>query len=195
MELMPDEVRTALIEAGIAHRVAIENLSPAEAIDYALSMRPITRLFIPAPRRTWLLASICPHYTFMAFGLVDLGTGVPKIKHIHLEDLLAAYETFGLALQRDPFFEARGSLNDYGLEAILCGQYVDLPTSEDSRRPAINSHLTAEEIRLKAEHQVDINDALQLRSIALEGQRKADAYLRSIYEQQQRAGPPAESDE
>lgn len=194
MELMPDDIRASLLEAGIAHRDAIEELSEDEAVDYILSQPPLLKLTIVEPRRAWLILNLCPKNSNLAYRLIDLGTGVPKTGYINLYALTSAYDTFGLALTRDPLFQPQGSLGDYALEALLCGQIVELPTSLDSSRAPHDQFLTDEEVTARAEHNVAVSDTLTLPAITVEGERKAAAFLREIYEQNKRGTPPTEDD-
>src|SRR3546814_10339514 len=48
---------------------------------------PVVRLFTPDAHVTWLLASLDPADGDTAYGLIDLGLGMPELGHVKLSDL------------------------------------------------------------------------------------------------------------
>src|SRR3546814_14916365 len=48
---------------------------------------PVVRLFTPDAHVTWLLASLDPADGDTAYGLIDLGPGMPELGHVKFYDL------------------------------------------------------------------------------------------------------------
>lgn len=48
---------------------------------------PVVRLFTPDAHLTWLLAALDPADGDTAFGLIDLGLGMPELGTVKLSDL------------------------------------------------------------------------------------------------------------
>lgn len=62
---------------------------------------PVVKLFTPDGAATWLLASIDPEDTDIAFGLCDLGMGCPELGTVRLSELAAVRGRFRLRIERD----------------------------------------------------------------------------------------------
>ena len=87
---------------------------------------PVVKLFDPAGAATWLIAEADPD-TDYAFGLCDLGMGLPEIGYISLDELRRFRGRFGLGIERDRHWRAEGPLSVYLAAAREAGHIVDLP--------------------------------------------------------------------
>ena len=101
--LITDEQRIVLLANG---RESLENpdFDPA----------PVVKLFTPDAGATWLLTEIDPDDHDHAFGLCDLGLGMPEIGWVSL----------GLPIERDLSFRAEKRLSAYARDARLVGRVV-----------------------------------------------------------------------
>jgi hypothetical protein len=59
----------------------------ARAAGQAIDPLPVVRLFTPDAHATWLLAALDPADGDTAYGLIDLGIGMPELGHVKLSDL------------------------------------------------------------------------------------------------------------
>ena len=118
--LITDEQRVVLLANG---RQSLENpdFDPA----------PVVKLFTPdAGRRTpdagatWLLTEIDPDDHDHAFGLCDLGLGMPEIGWVSLGELATVRGGLGLPIERDLSFRAEKHLSAYARDARLAGRIV-----------------------------------------------------------------------
>jgi hypothetical protein len=69
--------------------------------------------FIPVSAATWLLTEIDPDDESVAWGLCDLGMGLPEFGTVSLTELGAYRGRLGLGIERDRYFEARGPISAY----------------------------------------------------------------------------------
>lgn len=84
--------------------------------------KPVVKLFTPDAAATWLLISIDEHN--LAFGLCDLGLGFPEIGYVSLEELKTVRGRLGLPVERDRYFEADKTLQEYADIAAREGKIV-----------------------------------------------------------------------
>ena len=98
--LITDEQRVVLLANG---RKSLENpdFDPA----------PVVKLFTPDAGATWLLTEIDPDDHDHAFGLCDLGLGMPEIGWVSLDELATVRCGLGLPIERDLSFRARRQLS------------------------------------------------------------------------------------
>jgi len=61
----------------------------------------------------------------VAWGLCDLGMGFPEFGTVRLTELAAYRGRFGLGIERDPYFEARGPISAYIEAAKKAGCIVE----------------------------------------------------------------------
>jgi hypothetical protein len=80
----------------------LENGSPKNRDNDHL---PVVKLFTPDANATWLLTEIDPDEPTHAFGLCDLGHGCPELGYVSLAELSVLRGSFGLAVERDLYFE------------------------------------------------------------------------------------------
>jgi hypothetical protein len=106
MKLLLESQRQKLIENG--RRQAEVKGTPAE-IDF----EPVVKLFAPSGAATWLLTEIDPSDETVAWGLCDLGMGFPEFGTVSLIELAQYRGRFGLGIERDLHFKARGPISRY----------------------------------------------------------------------------------
>lgn len=61
----------------------------ARAAGQSIDPLPVVRLFTPDAHATWLLAALDPADGDTAYGLIDLGIGMPALGTVKLSDLAA----------------------------------------------------------------------------------------------------------
>jgi len=108
-----DEQRIVLLANG---RAALEtpDFDPA----------PVVKLFTPDAGATWLLTEIDPDDHDHAFGLCDLGLGMPELGWVSLGELVSVRGGLGLPIERDLHFQAEKQLSAYARDARLAGRIV-----------------------------------------------------------------------
>ncbi len=67
----------------------------------------------PDAHVTWLLVSLDPADGDTAYGLIDLGIGMPSLGTVRLSDLAGIVGPRKLPLQRDRYFQAVRPLSEY----------------------------------------------------------------------------------
>jgi hypothetical protein len=111
MELITQEQRAALLENGLTY------LSNPEFNPF-----PVVKLFTPWGRCTWLLTDIDAEDDDIASGLCDLGFGEPEIGSVRISELRSIKGPSGLGVERDIFFAAKKTIQDYADEARRHGE-------------------------------------------------------------------------
>lgn len=112
--LVTDEQRARLLAVGEA-RSAGQDIDPM----------PVVRLFTPDAHATWLLAALDPTDGNTAWGLIDLGIGMPALGVVKLSDLAAIVGPLGRPVLRDLYFHAVRPLSGYVRLAQLDGSIPD----------------------------------------------------------------------
>ncbi|TAM12898.1 MAG: DUF2958 domain-containing protein [Nevskiaceae bacterium] len=74
---------------------------------------PVVRLFTPDAHATWLLAALDPVDGDTAWGLIDLGIGMPALGTVKLSDLAGIVGPRRQPVLRDPYFHAARPLSEY----------------------------------------------------------------------------------
>ena len=100
--LVTEEQRAALLVNG---RLA--------AADEPNDPLPVVRLFTPDAHATWLLTSLDPVDGDTAYGLIDLGIGMPELGMVKLSDLAGIVGPRKLPVRRDRYFQAVRPLSEY----------------------------------------------------------------------------------
>ena len=99
---------------------------------------PVVRLFLPGTDAVWLLTELEPRHG-IAFGLCDLGFGMPELGSVSLMELMTLRSPdnrFGVEV--DTTFVADRPLRAYAREARACGRIVtDLPTLTDDSKDGV----------------------------------------------------------
>lgn len=112
--LITEEQRTQLLANGCA-RAAGEDIDP----------RPVVRMFTPDARATWLLAALDPADRDTAYGLIDLGIGMPNLGTVKLSELAAIVGPRKQPIERDLYFVATRTLSEYTRLAQRNGSIID----------------------------------------------------------------------
>ena len=74
---------------------------------------PVLRLFTPDAHATWLLVSLDPADGDTAYGLIDLGIGLPALGTVKLSDLAGIVGPNKQPVMRDRYFQPTRPLSDY----------------------------------------------------------------------------------
>lgn len=100
--LVTDEERARLLANGQA-RATGQDSDPL----------PVVRLFTPDAHATWLLASLDPTDGDTAYGLIDLGIGMPALGMVKLSDLAFIVGPRKQPVMRDRYFQPVRWLSEY----------------------------------------------------------------------------------
>ena len=112
--LITEQQRTQLLANGQAH---------AEGRD--IDPPPVVKLFTPDAQATWLLTELAPDDGDMAFGLCDLGLGMPELGSVRLSELASIRGPLNLPVERDLYFMPRRTLSEYAALARDNGSVLD----------------------------------------------------------------------
>ena len=112
--LLTDDIRAQLLENGAA-TVRGERPDPM----------PVVRLFTPDAHAIWLLTELDPADGDTAFGLIDLGMGMPCLGHVRISDLEDIRGPRDLAVLCDPHFRPKRRLSQYTHLAQVEGSIND----------------------------------------------------------------------
>lgn len=112
--LTTDQERAQLLANG-RNRAAGQDIDPL----------PVVRLFTPDAHATWLLASLDPADGDTAWGVMDVGIGMPELGHIKLSDLASIVGPNKLPVMRDRYFKAVRPLSEYLRLAQENGSILD----------------------------------------------------------------------
>lgn len=91
----------------------------------SLDPMPVVRLFTPDAHATWLLASLDPADEDTAYGLIDLGIGMPELGTVKLSDLGSIVGPHWQPVMRDRYFQPMRRLSEYLLLAKENGSIID----------------------------------------------------------------------
>ena len=86
---------------------------------------PVIRLFTPDAHAIWLLASLDPADGDTAFGIMDVGIGMPELGRIKLSDLASIVGPNKQPVMRDRYFRAVRPLSEYLRLAQENGSILD----------------------------------------------------------------------
>lgn len=109
-----EQQRTQLLANGQAHAGG-QDIDP----------QPVVKLFTPDANATWLLTELDPEDGDTAFGLCDLGLGMPELGSVRLSELAAIRGPLNLPLERDLYFMATRTLSEYAALARSNGSILD----------------------------------------------------------------------
>lgn len=112
--LITHEERAQLLANGQA-RIADSSIDPL----------PVVRLFTPDAHVTWLLVSLDPEDGDTAYGLIDLGLGMPDVGTVQLSALASIVGPRKQAVMRDRYFRAVRPLSEYVRLAQINGSITD----------------------------------------------------------------------
>jgi hypothetical protein len=97
----------------------------ARAAGQSIDPMPVVRLFTPDAHATWLLAALDPADGDSAWGLIDLGIGMPKLGTVKLSDLATIVGPRLRPILRDRCFHASRPLSEYVRLAQIDGSIPD----------------------------------------------------------------------
>ena len=97
----------------------------ARARGEAIDPLPVARLFTPDAHLIWLLAALDPVDGDTAWGLIDLGLGMPELGSVKLSDLASIVGPLKRPIERDLHFTATRTLSDYARLARINGSIID----------------------------------------------------------------------
>ena len=100
--LVTDEQRTALLVNGWLAATGEPN-----------DPLPVVRLFTPDAHATWLLTALDPSDGDTAYGLIDLGIGMPALGTVKLSDLVSIVGPHRQPVMRDRYFQPVRRLSEY----------------------------------------------------------------------------------
>jgi len=86
---------------------------------------PVVKLFTPDAHATWLLTELDPDDGDTAFGLCDLGMGMPELGCVRLSDLEGIRGPLNLPVERDLHFTPKRRLSEYAALARADGSIND----------------------------------------------------------------------
>ncbi len=85
----------------------------ARAAGEAIDPLPVVRLFTPDAHLIWLLAALDPADGDSAYGLIDLGLGMPVLGTVKLSDLASIVGPLKRPVLRDLYFRPARTLAAY----------------------------------------------------------------------------------
>ena len=97
----------------------------ARAVGQRIDPLPVVRLFTPDAHATWLLASLDPQDGDTAYGLIDLGIGMPELGTVPLSALASIVGPRKQSVMRDRYFQAVRPLSEYVRLAKENGSITD----------------------------------------------------------------------
>ena len=97
----------------------------ARAAGRAIDPVPVVRLFTPDAHVTWLLAALDPADGDTAWGLIDLGIGMPAQGTVKLSELAGIVGPRQQPVMRDRYFRAVRPLSEYLRLAQENGSVLD----------------------------------------------------------------------
>ncbi len=97
----------------------------ARAAGQSIDPLPVVRLFTPDAHATWLLAALDPVDCDTAWGLIDLGIGLPALGTVKLSDLAGIVGPQQRPVLRDLYFRASQPLSEYTWLAQRDGSIPD----------------------------------------------------------------------
>jgi hypothetical protein len=112
--LITDEQRAQLLANGQATAEG-EDIDPP----------PVVKLFTPDAHATWLLSELHPEDGDTAFGLCDVGIGMPELGNVRISELASIVGPLKLPVARDLYFVAQRTLSDYARLARINGSIID----------------------------------------------------------------------
>lgn len=112
--LVNDDERAQLLANGEA-RAAAQDFDPM----------PVVKLFTPDAHATWLLATLDPADGDTAWGLCDVGIGMPELGIVRLSSLATIVGPRDCPVLRDRYFRPVRSLSAYARLARANGSITD----------------------------------------------------------------------
>lgn len=107
------------------HRTLLLDNGAAAARGEQRDPMPVVKLFTLDAHATWLLTELDPSDGDTAYGLLDLGVGMPELGHVRLSVLESIRGPRDLAVARDLHFTPRRPLSEYTRQARKDGSIND----------------------------------------------------------------------
>lgn len=86
---------------------------------------PVVKLFTPDGHATWLLTELDPEDGDTAYGLCDIGIGMPELGTVRISDLASIVGPLKLPIECDLYFTAKRTLSEYARLAHMNGSIID----------------------------------------------------------------------
>jgi hypothetical protein len=112
-----------LITAGERAQLIANGVARSQGQD--LDPLPVVKLYTPDAHATWLLTELDPKDGDTAYGLIDLGMGMPELGTVRLSVLETIQGPGNLPVYRDLYFTPRRTLSDYARRAEADGSIND----------------------------------------------------------------------
>ncbi|MEK7946211.1 DUF2958 domain-containing protein [Pigmentiphaga sp. YJ18] len=106
-------------------RTQLLTVGEARAAGRSIDPMPAVRLFTPDAHAIWLLAALDPADGDTAWGLIDLGIGMPALGTVKLSDLASIVGPLKRPVMRDRYFQAMRPLSEYVRLAQDNGSIID----------------------------------------------------------------------
>lgn len=87
--------------------------------------QPVVKLFTPDAHATWLLTELDPDDGDTAYGLCDIGIGMPELGTVRISDLESIVGPLKQPIARDLYFTAKRTLSEYTELARINGSFID----------------------------------------------------------------------
>ena len=87
--------------------------------------QPVVKLFTPDAHATWLLTELDPEDGDTAYGLCDIGIGMPELGNVRISELASIVGPLKLPIERDLYFTAKRTLSEYTRLARINGSIID----------------------------------------------------------------------
>ena len=107
------------------HRAQLLDNGAAAARGEKRDPLPVVKLFTLDAHATWLLTELDPEDGDTAFGLLDLGVGMPELGHVRLSVLEGIRGPRNLPVARDLHFTPQRRLSEYARLARADGSIND----------------------------------------------------------------------
>ncbi len=107
------------------HRVQLLDNGAAAARGEQRDPLPVVKLFTLDAHAIWLLTELDPNDGDTAFGLLDLGMGMPELGYVKLSVLEGIRGPRNLAVTRDLHFTPKRRLSEYVRQARTDGSIND----------------------------------------------------------------------
>ena len=89
------------------------------------NLEPVVKLFTPDGHATWLLTELDPEDGDTAYGLFDIGIGMPELGTVRISDLASIVGPLKRSIERDLYFSAKRTLSEYTRLARINGSIID----------------------------------------------------------------------
>lgn len=99
--------------ATVPERAQLLANGEARAAGQAIDPVPVVRLFTPDAHVTWLLAALDPADGDTAWGLIDLGIGMPAQGTVKLSELAGIVGPHQQPVMRDRYLRPTRTLSEY----------------------------------------------------------------------------------